>query len=273
MFTQEDLKKNKKDVVNKILLESGRGEVISFCSEVLDKRAYFTVDMHGNIKRKKYNYAVPAAVFMENDNEFANYISENLNFAEKIKIEKLGRMTNEDTEEVKKNIFKLLVKGECHFSLRHCKELLMRDSEEFFKMMFMLSMMDNISFEKPLAIYSLKKYLEKFGYSDEALYLTVSYISKMRADFRDFENEKAGEISKEELRNRVKNNIDKYESEKGVEILGYLAVLLSYNYEKENIFSNILKKKIDEFENSFKENDENFLKVKKSIYEYLSKEV
>lgn len=273
MFTQEDLKKNKRDVINKILLESGRGEVISFCSEVLDKRAYFTVDMHGNIKRKKYNYAVPAAIFMENDNEFADYISENLNFAEKIKIEKLGRMTNEDTEEVKKNIFKLLVKGECHFSLRHCKELLMRDSEEFFKMMFMLSMMDNISFEKPLAVYSLKKYFEKFGYSDEALYLTVSYISKVRADFRDFENEKAGEISKEELRNRVKNNINKYESEKGVEILGYLAVLLSYNYEKENIFSNILKKKIDEFENSFKENDENFLKVKKSIYEYLSKEV
>ena len=273
MFTQEDLKKNKRDVINKILLESGRGEVISFCSEVLDKRAYFTVDMHGNIKRKKYNYAVPAAIFMENDNEFANYISENLNFAEKIKIEKLGRMTNEDTEEVKKNIFKLLVKGECHFSLRHCKELLMRDSEEFFKMMFMLSMMDNISFEKPLAAYSLKKYFEKFGYSDEALYLTVSYISKMRADFRDFENEKAGEISKEELRNRVKNNIDKYENEKGVEILGYLAVLLSYNYEKESIFSNILKKKIDEFENGFEENDENFSKVKKYIYEYLSKEV
>ena len=36
MFTQEDLKKDRKDVINKILLESGRGEVISFCSEVLD---------------------------------------------------------------------------------------------------------------------------------------------------------------------------------------------------------------------------------------------
>ena len=273
MFTQEDLKKDRKDVINKILLESGRGEVISFCSEVLDKRAYFTVDMHGNIKRKKYNYAVPAAVFMENDNEFADYISENLNFTEKIKIEKIGRMTNEDTEEVKKNIFKLLVKGECHFSLRHCKELLMRDSEEFFKMMFMISMMDNTAFEKPLAVYSLKKYFEKFGYSDEALYLTISYLAKMRADFRDFENEKAGEISKEELRNRVKNSIDKYENGKGVEILGYLAALLSCDYEKENIFSNILKKKIDEFENSFEERNEELSNIKKSIYEYLSKEV
>ena len=158
-------------------------------------------------------------------------------------------MTNEDTEEVKKNIFKLLVKGECHFSLRHCKELLMRDSEEFFKMMFMISMMDNTAFEKPLAVYSLKKYFEKFGYSDEALYLTISYLAKMRADFRDFENEK------------------------GVEILGYLAALLSCDYEKENIFSNILKKKIDEFENSFEERNEELSNIKKSIYEYLSKEV
>ncbi len=257
---------------------------------------------------------------MENDNEFADYISENLNFTEKTKIEKIGRMTNEDTEEVKKNIFKLLVKGECHFSLRHCKELLMRDSEEFFKMMFMISMMDNTAFEKPLAVYSLKKYFEKFGYSDEALYLTISYLAKMRADFRDFENEKGGEISKEELRNRVKNSIDKYENEKGVEILGYLAALLSCDYEKENIFSNgeiskeelrnrvknsidkyenekgveilgylaallscdyekenifsnILKKKIDEFENSFEERNEELSNIKKSIYEYLSKEV
>lgn len=271
MFTQEDLKKNKKDVINKILLESGRGEVISFCSEVLDKRAYFTVDMYGNIKRKKYNYAVPAAVFMENDNEFADYISENLNFAEKIKIEKIERMNN--VENIEKNIFKLIVKGDYYFALKYCKELYMRNSDELFKMLFTFAMMDNISFEKPLAVYSLKKYFEKFGYSDEALYLTVSYISKMRADFRDFENEKGVEISKEELRNRVKNNIDKYENEKGVEILGYLAALLSYNYEKENIFSNILKEKIDEFENNFEENDEKFSKVKKSIYEYLSKEV
>lgn len=273
MFTLEDLKKNKKDVMDKILLESGREGVISFCSGVLDKRAYFTVDMYGNIKRKKYNHAAAAAVFMEDNSKFIDYISENLDFAEKTKIEKIGRMTSEDTEEVKKNIIKLLVKGDCHFSLKHCKEFFMRDREEFFKMLFMFSMMDNISFEKPLAVYSLKKYFEKFGYSDEALYLTISYLAKMRADFKDFENAEHEKISKEELRNRVKNNIEKYENEKGLEILGYLSVLLNYNYEKENIFSNIIKKKIDEFENSSAEKKEELSKIKKSIYEYLSKEV
>lgn len=275
MFTLEDLKKDRKDVIEKILLESGRAGVISFCSEVLDKRAYFTVDMYGNIKRKEYEYVIPAAVFTEKDADFINYTAESLDFTEKTKIEKTGRMTNADTLEVKKNIFKLIVKGDCHFSMRHCKELYMRDKDEFFKMMFTLSMMDNISFEKPLALYSLKKYFEKYGYSDEALYLTISYIAKMRADFRDYENavkENISEnISKEQLKEIIKKDINKYETKKGLEILGYLSVLLSYSYEKENIFVSILKEKIDEFEKVSE--DKELSSKEKEIFRNLSKEV
>lgn len=272
MFTLEDLKNDKKDILEKVLLESGRAGVISFCSEVLDKRAYFTVDMYGNIKRKKYNYMVPLAVFTENDADFINYTVESLDFTEKTKVEKIGRMTNADIEEVKKNIFKLLVKGDYHFSLKHCKEFYMRDKDEFFKMMFNYSMMDNISFEKALAFYSLKKYFEKYGYSDEALYLTISYVAKMRADFSDYENVKIENVSKGELKELIKKDINKYNTKKGLEILSYLVVLLSYDYEKENIFTSILKKKIDEFENSSLK-DEVLSEKAFEIFKYLSKEV
>lgn len=271
MFTLEDLKKNKEDVIEKILLESGRGGVISFCSEVLDKRAYFTVDMYGNIKRKKYNYAVSSAVFIEQDREFIKYISENLDFIEKTKIEKIERMNN--CEDIEKSIFKLLARGDFHFANKYCKEFYMRNSDEFFKMMFAFSMMDNVSFEKPLAIYSLKKYFEKFGYSDEALYLTISYIAKMRGDFSDFENVKIEKISKEELRERVKSNIEKYKNKIGLEIISYLLALLSYDYEKEEIFVSILNKKIDEFEIGNIEKNESLSEVSAKIFECLSKEV
>ena len=44
----------------------------------------------------------------------------------------------------------------------------------------------------------------------------------------------------------IKKDINKYETKKGLEILGYLSVLLSYSYEKENIFASILKEKIDD---------------------------
>ena len=53
----------------------------------------------------------------------------------------------------------------------------------------------------------------------------------------------------------------------------YVSLKGTLPYEKENIFSNILKKKIDEFENSFEERNEELSNIKKSIYEYLSKEV
>lgn len=272
MFTLEDLKKDRKDIMEKVLQESGRQGVISFCSEVLDKRAYFTVDMYGNIKRKKYDYVIPMAVFTENDVDFINYTAESLDFTEKTKIEKIGRMTNSTLEDVKKNIFKLFTKGDFNFSLKACKELYHRDENEFFKMMYTYSMMDNISFEKSLAFYSLRKYFEKFGYSDEALYLTVSYVAKMRSDFSDYEKYQDENIEKDELRNIIKNDIDKFKTKKGLMILGYLLVLLSYNYEKENIFVSVLKNKIKEFESGLIK-DEELSKKEEEIFIYLSKEV
>ncbi len=270
MFVLEDLKDSKKEILEKILSESGREGVISFCAGLLDKRAYFTVDMKGNIKRKRMNYAVPAAVFAEKDNVFTDYIAENLDFTEKTKIEKIERMNN--VENIEKSIFKLLARGDFHFAGKYCKELYMRDSNEFFKMMYQISLMDNISFEKSLAVYSMKKYFEKFGYSDEVLYLTVSYIAKMRADFSEYENAEEKNILKDELREKIKNNIEIYKNREGLCILGYLLALLSYNYENENRFTAVLLKKIEDFQNENREK-EMLTGISAEIFEYLSKEV
>lgn len=277
-FTLEDLKSNKKDIIEKIAGEHGRNGVISFCANVLDKRAYFTVDMNGKIKRKKMSYAIPASVLVNDDKMFIDCVADSIDFTEKTKIEKLERMNN--IEDVKKNIFKLIVKGDCHFALKYCKELCMRNKEEFLKMMFTLSLMDNISFEKSLAVYSMKKYFEKYGYSDEVLYLTISYLAKMRADFSEYENEcvkyenkNSFGISKEELREQFKNNIEKYKTEKGLEILGYLAGLLAFdNYDNEEIFIAILKKKMETFEKGIL-NDKILSEVSEEIFKNLSKEV
>lgn len=281
MFTPENLKKNKKDVIENILFNVGREEVISFCSEFLDKRAYFTMDNIGNIKRKDYTYIIPSAVFMENDRDFIDYISKNLDFAEKIKIEKIGRMTNATLSEITKNIYKFLFKGEYNFLLKSAKELYMRDEDLFFKIMYRYTMMDNMKSLKPLAIYSLKKYFEKYGYYDEALYLTLSYISKARADFYDYEREVENlkdteedyNIIKQNLIENIKNNIEKYNTKEGLEILSYLLVLSSYSYENENVFINILNRKIEEYN---KKDTKTLLpteNIEKEIYNYLSKEV
>lgn len=271
MFVLEDLKDRKKETLEKILSEYGREGVLSFCAGVLDKRAYFTVDMNGNIKRKKMNYAVCAAVSVQEDSIFTNYVAENLDFAEKIKIEKIERMNN--VENIEKNIFKLLAKGDFHFTGKYCKELYMRNNDEFFKMMFQFALMDNMSFEKSLAVYSMKKYFEKFGYSDEVLYLTISYMAKMRADFSEYESIQIEKnVSKNELREKIKNNIEKYKNQEGMCILGYLLGLLSYNYENEEKFTAVLCRKTEQFEKSDVKKEQ-LSNIQVQIFEYLSKEV
>ena len=85
MFVLEDLKDSKKEILEKILSESGREGVISFCAGLLDKRAYFTVDMKGNIKRKRMNYAVPAAVSVQKGQRFYKLYCREFRFCRKNK--------------------------------------------------------------------------------------------------------------------------------------------------------------------------------------------
>lgn len=274
MVTLEDLKNSKKEVISKIIADFGRGEAVRFCSEVLDKRAYFTVDLDGNIKRKKCNYVIPAAVFLEDNQKFIDYVAESLNFSEKVKIDKIERMTNEDDIlSLKKNILKLLAKGDSHFVLRYCKELYFKNESEFFKILYNFSLMDNIHFEKPLMVYSLRKYFEKFGYDGNVLYLVISYLSKMRADFSCYENtSNENIISKEKLKEKVKNNLNIFKNKNGFKLLVYIFVLLEFNYLNENRFINIAISKMEDLKNSNMEN-EKLSNISAEIFESFSKEV
>lgn len=261
-----------RQVLEKLLAEEGRSGVISFCSGALDKRAYFTVNSKGKINRKDYNYAISSAVFTGDDEKFLDFVSEKIDFREIIKIEKIGRMTNASDSDLEKNVYKLLAKGEIKFLLKPLKEICMRNQDRLFEILFDFALMDNINFKKPLVVYSMKKYFEKFGYSDEVLYLVVAYLGKMRADFYAYENQEEGmEISKEQLKKEFYSNIDSFRNQKGLAILSYLIALTEYSYEDENIYCNIVKKEMDSILNNNREVD-NFSEIEKEIFVNLSKE-
>lgn len=274
MVTLVDLKERKRDTLEKILLEEGRDKVISFSTEVLDKRAYFTIDIDGKIKRKDYTYILDSAVFIQEDNKFLDFMSEAIDFRELINFDKIGRMTNATDKELEKNILKCLAKGEIKFLLKPLKELYMRNEKKFFEILFNFSLMDNIKFKKALSVYSLKKYFEKYGYSDEALYLTVSYLAKVRADFYEYENaSELASVTKDELRDIVKKNIDKFKNKKGLEIISYLLALLQNNYNNDGIYINIIKNNIDKFLNTGVDNTKSFTNVEEEIFINLIREV
>ena len=196
-------------------------------AEILDKRAYLTIDDNGNIKRKKMNYIIPALVYCDDNLLFEEILKSESDPKEREKEKKIQRLSNLDIKKVKSNFMKLVIKGELEFAKKYGKELALREVEEFKKMIFELSLMDNIEFNKPLMALAFIDILEKNGWNDEIGYLVISYFTKQRYDLHKLEylEEKTEDI------NEIPNILN---------IVAYKKVLDAYNYENKNKYRAIL---------------------------------
>lgn len=196
-------------------------------ADTLDKRAYLTIDYDGVVNRKKMNFSIPLMVFCENDEIFKRVLKEESNKIERIKEKKIERLSNIPVDKLKENFMKLVIKGELEFSKKYGKELALKDKEEFLKTLFNLSLMDNISFYKPLMALAMKEIIENIGWVDEIGYLVISYFTKQRYDLSQLENviESESEITE------ISGNIS---------LLAYKKVLESYTYKNEKKYRAML---------------------------------
>ena len=208
--------------------EKSREKFVRQLIHTTNKRAFFTIDENGRIKRKTGNYLLTMSVFEEDDEKFLRYFYELIDFSEQdsLKEKSLSRIQNIDTITMKKNIIKLIINGKVEYAIKYLYELYKRDEKEFFKYISEIILMDNMDFEKTIYIYSMKKYFEKYGYSLEVFYYVMSYIIKARFDLYEYENIQIVEgIKKESLKERVKNSLEKYKNKNGLKVAGYLKVL------------------------------------------------
>ena len=196
-------------------------------ADTLDKRAYLTIDCDGVVNRKEMNFSIPLMVFCENDEIFERILKEESNKVERIKEKKIERLSNIPVDKLKENFMKLVIKGELEFSKKYGKELALKDKEEFGKTLFNLSLMDNISFYKPLMALAMKEIIENIGWVDEIGYLVISYFTKQRYDLSQLENviESESEITE------ISGNIS---------LLAYKKVLESYTYKNEKKYRAML---------------------------------
>lgn len=196
-------------------------------ADTLDKRAYLTIDCDGVVNRKEMNFSIPLMVFCENDEIFERVLKEESNKIERIKEKKIERLSNIPVDKLKENFMKLVIKGELEFSKKYGKELALKDKEEFLKTLFNLSLMDNISFYKPLMALAMKEIIENIGWVDEIGYLVISYFTKQRYDLSQLENviESESEITE------ISGNIS---------LLAYKKVLESYTYKNEKKYRAML---------------------------------
>ena len=196
-------------------------------ADTLDKRAYLTIDCDGVVNRKEMNFSIPLMVFCENDEIFERVLKEESNKIERIKEKKIERLSNVPVDKLKENFMKLVIKGELEFSKKYGKELALKDKEEFLKTLFNLSLMDNISFYKPLMALAMKEIIENIGWVDEIGYLVISYFTKQRYDLSQLEN-------------AIENESEITEISENISLLAYKKVLESYTYKNEKKYRAML---------------------------------
>ncbi|MCQ8211266.1 hypothetical protein NON08_01615 [Cetobacterium somerae] len=202
-------------------------------AEILDKRAYLTIDSEGVIKRKCANLTIPAMVFCKDDIIFYETLEKESNKVERVKEKKIDRLSNVSIDKLKENFVKLVIKGDLEFSKKYGKELALKDKEEFFKTLFNLALMDNIDFNKPLMALAIREIVNTLGWIDEIGYLVISYFTKQRYDLNGLEC--AIELEEE---------VD--EVPEVLELIAYKKVLESYSYKNEKKYKSILLQGIKE---------------------------
>lgn len=211
------------------------------------KNTYFTLNNNGMINRKEFNNIIPLSVYTDDIQKFINYSMEFYNESEDKEIRKISRMTTEKDEKLDKNMLKLIAKGSYKHVLPYCKEMYFRDENKFFKTLFNYVLMDNMDFNKGIQVYSMREYFKKYGYVDIVMDLVICFVTKMRSDFHDFEYACESLVSKEELKEKIMNNKEKFMTKEGFKIVSYFKVLNSFEYQEEKKYISILVKKIDEF--------------------------
>ncbi|MGL5123901.1 MAG: hypothetical protein ACRC6K_07060 [Fusobacteriaceae bacterium] len=239
--------------INKASIESyidgyGLIECLKGFAELLDKRSYFTIEKN-EIKRKKMNLALPVAAFLNESKALTILaIEQSINSKERQIIPKINRMSNLSLEKLEENLFKLLIKNNFEFSLKYGKELFLRDKNLFKFVISKYALLDNINSLKSLMILAFFKLDTK---DDEFIFLLISYLTRYRADYSQYEilDKNEEDLSIEDIYKKIKEKKNEFYSRKGLAILSYFNLILELE-EKNPRFLTILNNNIEKLSNN-----------------------
>ncbi len=218
------LKEKEEKSLITLLNEYGKIEVLSEAAQFLDKRSYLTIDILGNLKRKKGNLTLPIFTFFDDNKLFSQEILNSCDIRERQKFDKIERFSSLDLEKVKLNFIKTLFNGNIEFSKKYGKELFLRTNSEFFKVVSNFSLVGDSTNVKPLMVLALKK-LMKDNYDENIFHLFISYMTKYRDNTAIYENVQEYTGDTESLRKSLKENTQLLNSFEGLGILSALKLI------------------------------------------------
>ena len=252
--TLEAIRGKNYDFFHKIYKQNGIIGLTNSFSEYINRRAYFTIDKEGEIKRKGLNLSLPLiSTLKENPENYERIIKIIVDRlcepSERIKLKKIDRLSNTSVENLEKNYYKLLANSNEIFSAKYSKELLLREKKNFINLLFFFVLMEDISSRKSLMAYSLEKFLdEEFEKNDldDVIQVAINYISLQRSNFSFYESSGKSNISKKGLTAKIFENLDKLRNSKGLNLLTYIYILNKSDYNNEYKFISMAGKYLNE---------------------------
>ena len=110
------INENDKNTITEMIEKEGKFKTLSSFSQILDKRAYVTIDTLGNIKRKNGSMALPMFAFFDESSVLADVILKYSDLKERQIIDKIERFSNTDTKKVRENLVKTIFNGNLDFA-------------------------------------------------------------------------------------------------------------------------------------------------------------
>lgn len=241
--------RNKNVIIEQIKAE-GKIKALSTYAEILDKRAYLTMDVEGNLKRKETSIILPIFAFFDDEEILAENILKYGDIKERQILEKIDRFSNIEVAKVKENLMKTIFNGSIDFAKKYAKELFLRDKKEFFRLMATFVTIGNSESLKSLNMIAFERLMEENDYNGNILYLFIAYLTKYRDNTNNYENIKVDvkekkNITVKELEEKVLENEELLNSKLGLGIISTLDILRRYNIPNERI---VLKKLVLEIE-------------------------
>lgn len=224
----------------------GKVKLLSRFAQILDRRAFVTLDESGKIARKEIPFAVPNFAFFDDKDILVDTILEYSDPKERQNLEAIDRFSNLETEKIKRNLIKTIFHGDIDFSKRYAKELFLRDREQFFKTIANFVGIGESAYLMPLYLLSFDKLCEK--YEGNIMYLVISFFTKYRIDTNIYENiDIIPHITVNTIIQKLRDDENKLYSYTGLGIISMLRII-----EKFGVSNNdrILSKLMYEFENS-----------------------
>lgn len=239
---------NEKDYefLTNLIKKEGKTAVLSKFANVLDKRAFVTINADGELKRKEGSITLPFFAYNDNPQDLAKNILKYSDLKEKQNFDKIERFSNLDIEKVKKNLIKTIMNGNLDFAKKYGKELFLRDRKEFFNLVATFVTIGNSDSLKGLFLLGLEKLMVEFD--NNIFTLFISYITKYRDSTDVYECCEVSNLTTKELKELLLKDISLLNSKLGLGIITNLYILDNFKVKNK---SKVINKLTFEIKNHY----------------------